>query len=69
MLFPMQLLVLQLAAILEDAAKNGQVLCLTRKHLDMLMCLGGSCLGAAIEEVKAFDCSEGENGMFEVISG
>jgi hypothetical protein len=69
MLFSLQLLILQLAAILEDAAKHGQVLCLTRKDLDMLVCLGSSCLGATIEEVKALDCPESEDGVFEVISG
>lgn len=68
MLFPLQLLVLELATILENTAKYGQILGLAGKYLDMLMRLGGSCLGAAIEEVKAFNCPEGQDGVFEVIS-
>lgn len=68
MLFPMQLLVLELTAVLEDTAKHGQILGLTRKDLNMFMCLRSSCLGSAVEKVKPLDCSESQDGMLEVIS-
>lgn len=67
MLLPLMLLILELSAILKNTAKHGQILGLTRKDLDMLMRLRCACLGTAIKEVEALDCSKGKDGMFEVV--
>lgn len=67
-LVPLQLLVLHLLAILQDGSENGQVLGLPRKDLYVLVYLGGARLRAAVEEIEAFDCAKGENGVLEVVA-
>lgn len=68
-LVPLQLLIPHLLAKLQDASKNGQVLGLARKDLYVLVHLGSAGFGAAVEEVEALDCAEGEDGVLEVVAG